>query len=70
MCLSLRAKGGVNTCRLALQKFVFVESMDAYSKEKDVSFAHNSLTSLNTGHSLQTAAAKRVCFKLNRHLSR
>jgi len=52
MCLSLRAKGGVNTCRLALslQKFVFVESMVAYnSKEKDVSFAHNSQTSLNSG---------------------
>jgi len=42
--------GGLNTCRLALQKFVFVESMDAYnSKEKDVSIAHYSLTYLNSG---------------------
>jgi len=50
MCLSLSGKGGVNTCRLALQKFVFVESMDAYnSKEKDVSIAHYSLTYLNSG---------------------
>lgn len=35
------------------------------TKEKDVSFAHNSLTALNSGHSLQTAAVKRVRFKLN-----
>ncbi len=38
MCLSLsaRGRGRVNTCLLALQKFVFVESMDAYSKEKEL----------------------------------